>query len=75
MTVLVDLIVLLLHVELAEEVERDHRVDVHDDRQQHHRQHQLETIMIRVSTIDIIVKLCPININSPCKNMSVWRRI
>lgn len=41
-TVPVDFIVFFLHVKLSEEVERYHRVDVHDDSQQHHRQHQLE---------------------------------
>uniref|UniRef100_A0A182MG07 C2H2-type domain-containing protein n=1 Tax=Anopheles culicifacies TaxID=139723 RepID=A0A182MG07_9DIPT len=38
-------IVILLHVELAEEVKRNDRVDVHDDRQQHHRQYQLLAVV------------------------------
>lgn len=41
MAIPVDFIILLLNVEFAEEVESDHRVDVHDDGQQHHRQDKL----------------------------------
>lgn len=36
MTVPVDLVIFLLDVELAEEIESDHSVYVHDDRKQHH---------------------------------------
>lgn len=42
---LVRLVILLLYVELSEEVEGYHGVDVHYNRQQHHRQDQLFTVM------------------------------
>jgi hypothetical protein len=44
-TLLVDLLLLFGDVELAEEVERDDRVDVDDDGQQHHGEHELVSIL------------------------------
>lgn len=41
MAVPINVIIFLLHVELAEEVEGDDRVDVHYDGEQHHREDQL----------------------------------
>lgn len=45
MAFLIDFFVLLLYVELAEEIESDYGVDVHDNRQQHHREHQLFAVV------------------------------
>ena len=45
MTLPVDVVVFLLDVELAEEVEGDDRVDVHDDGQQHERQDELLAVV------------------------------
>lgn len=45
MTLLINFLVLLLHVELSEEVERYDRVNVHDDGQQHDSQHQLLAVV------------------------------
>ena len=42
MTLLIDIVILLLDVELAEEVEGDDGVDVHDDGQQQQRQAKLQ---------------------------------
>jgi len=44
-TLPVDVVVFLLDVELAEEVEGDDRVDVHDDGQQHERQDELLAVV------------------------------
>ena len=44
-TFAVDVVVLLLDVELAEEVEGNDGVDVHDDGEQHEGQHQLLSVV------------------------------
>lgn len=45
MTFFVRLVILFLYIELSKEVESYHCVDVHHDRQQHHRQDQLLTVV------------------------------
>lgn len=45
MAFFVDLLILLLDVEFSEEIKGDHRVDIDDDRQQHHSKYQLLSVM------------------------------
>lgn len=45
MTLLVRFVILFLYVEFSEEVEGYYCVDVYHDRQQHHRQNQLLSVM------------------------------
>lgn len=44
-TLAVDVVVLFLHVELAEEVEGNNRVDIHDNCQEHDSQEQLFAVV------------------------------
>lgn len=45
MTLAVDVVVLLLDVELAEEVEGDNRINVHNDGQQHDSEEELLAVV------------------------------
>lgn len=45
MTFAINFVILLGHVELSEEIKRNHRVNVYDNGEQHHSKHQLFPVM------------------------------